>query len=72
MLIVDPINFILQLTCKRLGHQIETEIANLVEACPHLLKLGVCLEFRNPLHRVALQLQRNLTSFKKKSLDILN
>ena len=43
----------------------ETEIAALVEKCPQLLKLGATFEFRAPLHRVALQLQRNLTNSKK-------
>lgn len=46
----------------------ESEIAALVEKCPQLLKLGATFEFRAPLHRVALQLQRNLTNSKKSIL----
>ena len=58
-----------QLICKKLGHRVETEIAALVEKCPQLLKLGATFEFRAPLHRIALQLQRNLTNSKKSILS---
>ena len=51
-----------QLLGKRFGHQAESEIANLVEDCPQLMRLGITLEFRDPLNRVASQLKLNLDS----------
>ena len=55
-----PCICVFQINCKKLGHQVEYEIAKLLESCPQLLRLGITLEFRDPLNRVAKQLQRNL------------
>ena len=55
----------LQQLCKRLGHQIELDIVNIIEDCPQLLRLGLSMEFRDPLNRVAGVLQRNLSNHTK-------
>ena len=52
--------FSLQLTFKFLGHQIESEIASLMQETPQLVKLGITLQFRETLNKTATQLQRNL------------
>jgi hypothetical protein len=57
--------FSFQQLCKRLGHQIEQEIAHIIEDCPQLMRLGLSLEFREPLNRVATILQRNLSANHK-------
>lgn len=52
--------------CKRLGHQMEMEIVEIIDDCPQLLRLGLTLEFRAPLNKLARILQRNLSNHKQK------
>ena len=59
-------SFSFQQLCKRLGHQIEQEIVHIIEDCPQLMRLGLSLEFREPLNRVATILQRNLSTANHK------
>ena len=64
-------SIIFQQLCKRLGHQIEQEIVHIIEDCPQLLRLGLSLEFREPLNKVATILQRNWSNHKHQfSTDI--
>jgi hypothetical protein len=60
----DSISFF-QLNCKRLGHHVEFQIANLAQNCPQLLRLGITMEFRDPLNRIAIILQKNLENHTK-------
>ena len=50
----------LQQKCRKLGHQVEQEICQIVQNCPNLIRLGLVMEFRGPLNKVATVLQRNL------------
>ena len=52
--------FNLQQSRKYLGYQVESEIANLLELTPQLVKLGINMEFRDTLNRTVTQLQKNL------------
>ena len=52
--------FYLQQSRKYLGYQVESDIANLLELTPQLVKLGISMEFRDTLNRTVTQLQKNL------------
>ena len=52
-----------------LGNKMETEITNLIEQNPTLLRLGLHLEYNDARNRVATHLQRNLD--RSESLNTL-
>jgi hypothetical protein len=49
-----------------LGNKIETEITNLLEQNPTILRVGLFLEYNDARNRIATHLQRNLDRSKLK------
>ncbi len=56
-----------QLNCRFLGHRVESSVVDILASGnnPRLVNLGIVMEFRSCLNRVAVQLQRNLDKKSK-------